>query len=63
MKVNNEKRKKEFTTIICPRCENPLTSKLCNACGLCLGKRMTMSINEVRAKADRLMNELIKCSA
>ena len=48
--------------IVCPRCgnKNSPASKFCNSCGLCLDVKTAMRIDEVRAKADRLMSELIK---
>jgi len=48
--------------IVCPRCgnKNSPASKFCNSCGLCLDVKTAMRIDELRAKADRLMSELIK---
>jgi len=62
MKIEGEDKREEFTIIICPRCgnKNSPTSRFCNACGLCLDLKTAMRIDEVRAKADRLMRELIK---
>jgi len=62
MKVDAEGGEEKFTVIVCPRCgnKNSPTSKFCNACGLCLDLETALKIDEVRAKADRLMSELIK---
>jgi len=62
MKIEGEDKREEFTIIICPRCgnKNSPASKFCNSCGLCLDVKTAMRIDEVRAKADRLMSELIK---
>ena len=48
--------------IVCPRCgnKNSPASKFCNSCGLCLDLKTAMRIDELRAKTDRLMSELIK---
>ena len=62
MKADGKERREESTTIVCPRCgsESSPTSKICNACGLCLDVKTAMCIDEVRAKAGGLMNELIR---
>jgi len=47
---------------ICRRCDakNSPDFKFCNKCGLPLDYETTIKMDEVRAKADRLMSELIK---
>jgi len=52
----------EFKVQVCPRCKmkNSPESKFCNGCGLCLDVKTAMQMDEVRSKADKLMNELIK---
>ena len=55
-------REEKFRMVICSRChqKNSPTSKFCNSCGLPLDTKVALQIDETRAKADRLMNELVK---
>lgn len=62
IRIDGEEKQEKFSVVLCPRCKNKNspTSKFCNACGLCLDMKTAVQIDEARAKADRLMSELIK---
>ena len=62
MEVSEEKDEKSFRALICPRCKgrNSPDAKFCTQCGLCLDVKTAIEIDETRAKADRLMTELVK---
>jgi integrase len=48
--------------LICPRCKsnNSPDAKFCSGCGFCVDVKTAVEIDEVRAKADNLLNELVK---
>ena len=60
----NEKEKKEekFRARNCHRCRQPNspTSKFCNKCGAVLDVETVLMVEQERAKADNLLNELMK---
>jgi len=60
----NEKEKKEekFRARNCPRCRQPNSpaSKFCNKCGAVLDVETVLMVEQERAKADNLLNELMK---
>jgi ribosomal protein L40E len=60
--TNEEENEEKFKVLICPRCKvkNSPASKFCNACGICLDMKTAVEIDNLRFKADTLMNELIK---
>jgi integrase len=59
---DNDAVEEKFKLNVCPRCKNKNSpqSKFCNACGFCLDVATAMQIDDHRAKADRLMSELVK---
>jgi site-specific recombinase XerD/ribosomal protein L40E len=62
IEVEEEKREQEFKPKLCPRCKsrNSPDAKFCSRCGMCLDESTAVRIDELRAKADRLMSELVK---
>ena len=62
LEVKEEKREEQFKALICPRCKarNSPDAKFCSNCGMCLDAKTAVAIDELRAKADMLMNELVK---
>jgi integrase/ribosomal protein L40E len=62
MEIEKREVEDSLKISICPRCKNKNSpaSKYCNACGLALDIRVAMELDGVRAKADRLMTELVK---
>lgn len=62
IKIDEETKPEKFKVEICSRCKtkNSPDSKFCNSCGLTLDLKTVVEIDEARAKADRLMSELIK---
>ena len=60
--TKEKERVEEFKVQVCPRCKtkNSPASKFCNGCGLCLDVRTAIQLDELRAKADTLMTELVK---
>ena len=62
MKVSERKKEEGLKPKICPRCgarKSP-DAKFCSKHGLCLDAKTSAEIDELRLKADRLMNELIR---
>jgi integrase/recombinase XerD len=62
IKVDEDKDETQLKVISCPRCknENSPTSKFCNVCGYCLDTKTAVEMDQLREKADGLMNELVK---
>jgi site-specific recombinase XerD/ribosomal protein L40E len=62
LEVKEEKKEEQFKALICPRCKarNSPDAKFCSNCGMCLDAKTAVAIDELRAKADMLMNELVK---
>lgn len=62
MEVSEEKIEEELKALTCPRCKmrNSPDAKFCFHCGLCLDAKTAVEIDQLREKADTLMNELIK---
>lgn len=62
MKVNEREKEERLKPKVCPRCKarNSPDAKFCSKCGICLDAKISVQIDELREKADRLMNELIK---
>jgi len=62
LEVKEEKKEEQFKALICPRCKarNSPDAKFCSNCGMCLDAKIAVAIDELRAKADMLMNELVK---
>lgn len=62
IETNEEAKEEDFKALLCPRCKarNSPDAKFCFNCGSCLDLKTAMQIDELRAKADRLMNELVK---
>lgn len=62
--IQVEKKEKEtaLRTIACPRCaeKNSPESKFCMRCGSPLDVKTALKVDELRAKADKLMNILIQ---
>jgi ribosomal protein L40E len=60
--VKEERKEEQFKALICPRCKarNSPDAKFCSNCGMCLDAKTAVAIDELRAKADTLMNELVK---
>jgi integrase/recombinase XerD len=52
----------EFRPKVCPRCKvgNSPDAKFCLRCGMCLDESTAVQVDELRVKADMLMNELVK---
>ncbi len=64
IEVYEKEKEEEFKALICPRCKarNSPDAKFGSKCGMCLDAKIAAQIKELREKADRLMNELIKKS-
>ena len=62
MEVSGEKREEELKALTCPRCKtrNSPDAKFCSNCGFCLDIKTAVQIDDLRAKADVLMSELVK---
>jgi ribosomal protein L40E len=62
LEVKEEKKEEQFKALMCPRCKarNSPDAKFCSNCGMCLDAKTAVAIDELRAKADMLMNELVK---
>jgi len=62
IKVKDERKDEQIKPLVCPRCKanNSPDAKFCSYCGLCLDPKTAIRIDELRAKADKLMAELIK---
>jgi hypothetical protein len=62
LKVNEKVKEEEFKPLNCPRCKfrNSPDAKFCSICGMCLDVNAAIKIDELRIKADALMNELMK---
>lgn len=62
IEVDEKKKEQEFKPLICKVCKarNSPDAKFCSNCGLCLNVKTAIEIDELKAKADQLMNELIK---
>jgi len=62
VEVSEEKYGETFAALICPRCKarNSPDAKFCSNFGLCLDVKTAVTIDETRAKADKLMAELVK---
>lgn len=62
LKINNEKRKMDFSPIKCPRCEkmNPPASKFCIRCGAPLDTPTAMAVEKKRREMDELMTILLR---
>ncbi len=57
-----EKKEEQLKPKVCKRCDtkNSPDSKFCNKCGFPLDYETVVKMDEVRAKADRLISELVK---
>jgi integrase len=57
-----EEVREEIKSLVCPRCRarNSPDARFCSKCGLCLDPKTAMQVDELKAKIDRLINELIK---
>ena len=57
-----EKGKLTFTTIVCPRCKHRVNAedKFCPACGMVLDIKAATRLEQERAKADQIMDMLLK---
>jgi len=62
LEIPEEKKEDEFKALICPRCKakNSPDAKFCSNCGMCLDEKTAVEMEQLREKADRLMNKLIK---
>ncbi|MHC1567680.1 MAG: tyrosine-type recombinase/integrase [Candidatus Syntropharchaeia archaeon] len=62
LKINNEKRKMDFSPVKCPRCEkiNPPASKFCFRCGAPLDTPAAMAAERKRREMDELMSILLR---
>ena len=62
MKVDEEEKEDGLKPKACPRCKarNSPDAKFCSNCGMCLDAKTSVQIDELREKADKLMNELVK---
>jgi site-specific recombinase XerD len=60
--AQEDKPKPEFTSITCPRCKQKTGSEMqfCPTCGMALSLSSAMKLDEERAKADKIMDMLIK---
>jgi hypothetical protein len=57
-----EKVKVELTSTVCPRCKQKAgpESQFCPSCGMILDMKATVKLEDERAKADRIMDMLMK---
>lgn len=62
LEVSEEKREEELKALVCPRCKsrNSPDARFCSNCGMCLDAKTAIQIDDLRARADMLMNELVK---
>lgn len=62
LKINNEKRKMDFSPVKYPRCEkiNPPASKFCFRCGAPLDTPAAMAAERKRREMDELMSILLR---
>lgn len=62
IKINEEEKETLLKPVLCQRCseKNSPTSKFCMRCGSPLDPKGALEIDELRAKADKLMSALIK---
>jgi integrase/recombinase XerD len=62
IKTEENKGESEFKVIICPRCEekNSPTSKFCSRCAMPFDLKVATKLDEVRAKADKLLSILVQ---
>lgn len=57
--TEENKEESEFKVIVCPRCdENSPTSKFCSRCAMPFDLKMAVKLDEVKAKADKLLSIL-----
>ena len=62
IEVEEDREELKFKPKICPRCKakNSPDAKFCSNCGFCLDEKTAIQLEELRAKADKLMSELVK---
>jgi site-specific recombinase XerD/ribosomal protein L40E len=62
VEVENKAKETALKTVLCPRCneKNSPTSKFCMRCGSPMDLKNAMQVDELRAKADKLMSILIQ---
>jgi len=62
IKVEEDEKEPEFKPKVCPRCKarNSPDAKFCSKCGMCLDESMAVQVDELKLKADKLINELVK---
>ena len=62
MVTQNEKLKMELTSTMCPRCKQKAgpETQFCPSCGMVLNLRAAVKLEEERAKADQIMDMLMK---
>jgi ribosomal protein L40E len=61
LEVRGEKGE-QLKAFICPRCKarNSPDARFCVNCGMCLDPKTAVQLEDLRVKADMLMNELVK---
>ena len=62
VKTEESKEESEFKVITCPRCDekNSPTSKFCSRCAMPFDLKMATKLDEVKAKADKLLSLLVQ---
>jgi len=62
LEVKEDEREEQFRALSCPRCKtrNSPDARFCANCGMCLDAKTAIAIDDLRAKADTLMTELVK---
>lgn len=62
IQIDDKKEEEQFKVVVCPRCKakNSPDAKFCFHCGMCLDTKNAVGIDQLREKADKLMNELVK---
>jgi site-specific recombinase XerD/ribosomal protein L40E len=62
LQFSEEEKEEQFKVLVCPRCKirNSPDAKFSSNCGMCLDAKTAVEVDDLRARADMLMNQLMK---